>query len=147
MEICFTIEGRPRGKDRPRFRKIGKFVSTYNTKGTKDYEEKVEDSYNKFYKDNPFLEGALEADIKSYFAPPSSISKKKQSELLGKPYTKKPDSDNIGKIVLDPLNNLAFKDDSQVSDLIVRKAYSSRERTEVRIKELDNIIRPAIYYL
>ena len=33
---------------------------------------------------------------------------------------KRPDTDNIAKIVLDSLNGLAYKDDSAVVDLVVK---------------------------
>ena len=38
--------------------------------------------------------------------------------------TKKPDCDNIAKIILDSLNKIAYHDDSQVVDLHVNKRYA-----------------------
>ena len=35
----------------------------------------------------------------------------------------KPDADNISKIILDALNDLAYKDDKQISTLKVHKCY------------------------
>ncbi len=46
---------------------------------------------------------------------------------------KKPDLDNIAKIILDSLNQIAFKDDSQVTSLRVEKVYSERPCVEVRL--------------
>ena len=37
---------------------------------------------------------------------------------------RKPDADNVAKIVLDSLNGIAWVDDSKVSILTVRKQYS-----------------------
>ena len=37
--------------------------------------------------------------------------------------TKKPDADNIAKVVCDALNGLAYKDDAQVIDLTVHKRF------------------------
>ncbi|WXL80106.1 RusA family crossover junction endodeoxyribonuclease [Clostridium perfringens] len=37
---------------------------------------------------------------------------------------KKPDADNIGKIILDSLNGIAYKDDSQIIELSVIKSYT-----------------------
>ena len=45
--------------------------------------------------------------------------------------TKKPDCDNIAKIVLDALNGIAYYDDSQVVSLVVRKHYA--ETTHVKV--------------
>lgn len=46
---------------------------------------------------------------------------------------KKPDGDNILKIVCDALNGLAYKDDTQVSDMIIRKRYG-RDEGYIRVK-------------
>ena len=46
--------------------------------------------------------------------------------------TKKPDADNIGKVVLDALNGIAYEDDKQVIELRVSKQYSE-EREGLRI--------------
>ncbi len=50
--------------------------------------------------------------------------------------TKRPDWDNIGKIVSDALNELAYHDDSYIVDARVRKWYSDTPRVEVEITEL-----------
>ena len=49
--------------------------------------------------------------------------------------TKKPDIDNIAKVVLDALNKVAFKDDNLVSRISVEKLYSETPRIEVKISE------------
>ena len=50
--------------------------------------------------------------------------------------TKKPDADNIGKVVLDALNKVAFKDDNQVSSLFIEKRYSEdEEKIEIEVDE------------
>ena len=48
---------------------------------------------------------------------------------------KKPDGDNIIKIVTDALNKLAYHDDSQLVDISVSKFYSENARVEVLIQE------------
>ena len=49
--------------------------------------------------------------------------------------TKKPDLDNIAKAVLDSLNGIAYKDDSQIVSMVVSKKYSNRPRVEITLKE------------
>lgn len=49
--------------------------------------------------------------------------------------TKKPDFDNIGKVICDALNKIAYRDDSQIVDAQVRKFYSDRPRVVVTIME------------
>lgn len=66
---------------------------------------------------------------------PKSASKKKQAEMQSGEikHTKKPDLDNLVKFAKDCLNNLAWKDDSQVIRLVAEKHYSSEPGTWVRI--------------
>ena len=49
--------------------------------------------------------------------------------------TKKPDLDNIAKAILDSLNGIAYKDDSQIVSLLISKKYSDRPRVEIALKE------------
>lgn len=50
--------------------------------------------------------------------------------------TKKPDMDNVVKVIADSLNQVAYKDDTQIVDCQCRKFYSESPRVEVRIKEI-----------
>lgn len=50
--------------------------------------------------------------------------------------TKKPDWDNIGKIICDSLNGVAYRDDAQIVDSMVRKFYSETPRVVVSIREI-----------
>ena len=49
--------------------------------------------------------------------------------------TKKTDADNIIKIVLDAMNNFAFKDDTQVTKLEIEKKYDNTPRIYIKIEE------------
>ena len=49
--------------------------------------------------------------------------------------TKKPDIDNIAKIVLDAMNKFAFKDDTQITKLEVEKKYGNEEKIVIKIEE------------
>jgi len=48
---------------------------------------------------------------------------------------KKPDMDNVVKIIADSLNNIAYRDDTQIVDCQIRKFYSNQPRIEVTIAE------------
>ena len=93
--------------------------------------------YNEAAKGKMFPEGAmLDVRIIAYYEIPKSTSKKKRREMLEhriRP-TKKPDWDNIGKIVCDSLNLVAYHDDSAVVDAQVRKFYSETPKVDVLIK-------------
>ena len=132
--VQFTIAGEPKGKGRPRVTSYG----TYTPKQTVVYENLVKTMYSvqcgvfKFPDDSQ-----LDITVIAYYAIPKSVSKaKREAMLLGKIRpTKKPDWDNIGKIVADSLNQIAYKDDAQIVDAQVRKYYSDNPRVEVMIKE------------
>ena len=51
--------------------------------------------------------------------------------------TVKPDWDNLGKLVSDALNGIAYDDDKCIVDGCVRKYYSEDPRTEITIQEAE----------
>lgn len=53
------------------------------------------------------------------------------------PY-KKPDSDNIAKVVADALNGIAYDDDAQIADLTVIKRYTEDPCVKVTIEEISH---------
>lgn len=132
--IFLIIDGEPMGKQRPRVTKFG----THTPEKTVNYETLVKELFviNKLTK----LNGYIEANITAYFSIPKSTSKKKHQLMLDgilRP-TKKPDLDNIAKIVLDALNKLAYDDDSQVIKLIIDKFYSDNPRVCLALKEVNS---------
>ena len=137
--LKFVVPGEPRGKGRPRFRNLGKFVQTYTDKETVMYENLVKMSYVTEYGNTIYNNGEqLKVVIKSFQSIPKSESKKKRELMLSgklRP-TKKPDADNICKSVLDGLNKAAYLDDTQVVELVCEKYYSDSPRVEVEICQL-----------
>lgn len=129
----FVVLGRPKGKGRPRFARKGKFVTTYTPKETEEYEKKIRQVFREKYGNAKPLNGNVEMKIIACFAVPKGTSKKKAAELLDTPYPKKPDADNISKIVLDSLNAVAFEDDNAVVKLHVEKYYASTEYISIAI--------------
>lgn len=139
-EVEFSVPGKPRGKQRPRTVRRGKFTTTYTPKETVDYENLIRKQYKKKYKDI-ILNGPLEAKIVAIFPIPNSATKKERKKMLedNPPHIVKPDCDNIAKICLDALNNIAFKDDSSISDLSVKKTYGIDPKVNIKIKELSTV--------
>lgn len=133
--IKFEVLGKPIGKGRPRFARRGKYVGTYSPKKTVEYEKLVKEAYlsHNFKK---YETGALKLKIIAEYKPPTSVSKKKQKELIGKYRPIKPDIDNITKIIMDALNGLAYTDDNQITLLLVAKQYGEEDRVLI---ELDDI--------
>ena len=136
MRIEFTIPGEPCGKGRPRFTKSG---HTYTPEKTAVYENLVKLEYERRCGDNHFeADKALGMQIKAYFQIPKSVSIKKRAEMINGDIfpTKKPDADNILKIIADALNGIAYADDKQVVTAEVQKLYAENGYTEVAIWEV-----------
>lgn len=135
MTVKFTVLGEPRGKQRPRVTRKG---NTYTPAETVQYENLVRMEYRRQCGDYRFPDdAALDMRIMAYYAIPKSASKKKRQEMLEhriRPL-KKSDWDNVGKIIADSLNEIAYKDDIQIVDGQVRKFYSSEPRVVVTIQE------------
>lgn len=53
---------------------------------------------------------------------------------------KKPDIDNIAKVILDALNGIAYRDDTQVVSLSCQKQYAEEARVEVEIESMVGIL-------
>ena len=123
------------GKQRPKFKRAGSFVKTYTPEKTASYENFVKVCYLNKYKGQK-LDGEIIAEIIAYFSIPKSFSKKKRVQAIeGKIMpTKKPDTDNIAKTILDSLNGIAFEDDKQVVALLVKKLYGEEAKVVVSLK-------------
>ncbi len=135
--IYFRIPGKAVGKGRPRFTKNG---HTFTPDSTRDYEDLIRAMYRVKYKGKP-TEEPVSVTINVYTAPAKSLSKKKRAELQLKSPMKKPDLDNVAKIVLDALNKVAWVDDTQVVSLKVRRMWSNEEYVCVTIFTEDEVWR------
>lgn len=133
MDFKIEIPGKPLGKQRPKFGK----GFTYTPKKTVDYENYVKFIFQQKY-GQPNLTGQIKADIIVYFDVPQSASKTKKTEMLLNMIrpTKKPDCDNIAKIILDSLNGIAYADDKQIISLSVEKYYSDTPKVCLILKEV-----------
>lgn len=126
--IEFTIEGKPQGKQRPRFAR----GHTYTPKKTKEYEELVAWSAKEVC-DSPIAEPCT-IGVGAVFEVPKSYSKvKREACLRGEIVPKYPDVDNILKIVMDSCNGIAYLDDSQIYSACVNKEYGEKAHVHVII--------------
>lgn len=123
------------GKQRPRMNtRTGR---AYTPGKTKSYEYLVRQLFLDKYPNFKPIEGRINITIWACFEVPKSTSKKKELEMLSGQISpvKKPDWDNIGKIISDALNKFAFKDDAQIVDARVVKEYSKTPKVIVKISE------------
>ena len=130
-----VVEGTIRGKQRPRFNtKTGR---AFTSNQTINYENWIKQCY--IEQSNKLLQGAIRARIEIYYSVPKSYSKRKIEAIKdGIDYPmKKPDCDNVAKIVLDSLNKIAYDDDKQVVELTVIKRWTfDNERIEFEVEEI-----------
>lgn len=133
-QIIFTIKGEPRGKGRPRFTKNGR---VYTPTETIQYENLVALGYRNSAKGYKFT-SPVRVTIKAFQKPPKKSKKVVEAMLNGRVLpTKKPDLDNIAKIILDGLNKVAWDDDTQVVEMMVIKRYAEDPLVAVIIEEID----------
>lgn len=137
--ITFSIPGKPFGKQRPRVVRRGNFSTAYTPDETISYENLVKVMYQQAAKGKRFPDDAmLDIRIIAYYGIPKSVSKKKRREMLENKIrpAKKPDWDNIGKIICDALNDVAYRDDASVVYAQVEKFYSENPRVDVTINAI-----------
>ncbi len=132
------MQGKPKGKQRPRVCRINGRSITYTPKQTVDYENQIRSIYSKVSNFKFERHVPLEVAILALFIPPKSVSQKVRALMLNGeiPPTKRPDADNIIKVVLDALNGVAFHDDGQVCKIYCEKIYAETPEIRVLIKNI-----------
>lgn len=138
MKLKFKIDGKPFG-----WQRAGNNHRTkvhYTQKETRQHEQLVKWAYRKycgnyhFPKDTP-----IEIVVYAFYAIPKNTSKAKRAKMIAgeiRPIIK-PDWDNIGKLVSDALNGIAYDDDKQVVDGTTRKFYSDHPRTVIFLQKAE----------
>jgi len=137
--VKLTIYGEPIPQGRPRFTRTG---HAYDPQRSQNYKQLVRFWVTQHLKKidgwKPY-ENALCVDLTFYLGIPSSWSQKKRIQAIQgeiRP-TKKPDTDNLCKSVLDSCNGLLWVDDSIITDLSARKRYTGDlARVEIEITEV-----------
>ena len=132
--IAFSVEGKPRGKQRHR---TGFGGRTYTPKQTVAAERAIAWAYKAAALSRPLMTGTVVLKVEAIFEVPKSWPKKLRADALAGlvPYSSKPDKDNIEKLVLDALNGVAWVDDSQVQP-DTRRRYGEPARLEVYLVEV-----------
>ena len=132
--ITFTIHGKPFGKQRHRVGSFGGKARAFNTRANETFEAVVRDVALPHF--SAPMQGPVRLEIFATFAPADSWSKKKRAEHLHRPHTQKPDLDNIAKGIKDGLNRIAWADDSQVAEMVVRKIWGLHAQTVVTVQPM-----------
>lgn len=130
--LFFTVPGEPVGKGRPRMTRAG---HAFTPEKTASYENLVKLCFQKAYPTWSPTPDEVGVEIYAYYQIPKSASKKKQREMIDgviRP-TKKPDIDNVAKIINDALNGIAWADDTQIVTEGIKKLYSDKPKVAVTI--------------
>lgn len=131
--LRFEVPGPVRGKGRPRFVRATGHV--YTPAETENYEAWIKANAKAAMKPGDMLVGPVGIYLDVAFEIPSSWSKKKRARaMIGElSPVKKPDIDNIVKIVTDALNGMAYFDDKQICNCTVVKHYAPEPRLLVEV--------------
>lgn len=137
--VCFTVPGEPTGKGRPKFDTRGKYPRAITPRKTETYESYVRAAYAQQCNNYFFPRESALAFVAIAYKPIPKSASKRRVELMRLNRImpgKKPDWDNVGKIVCDALNGVAFHDDAQIVDGRTIKRYADVPRVEVVIVEV-----------
>jgi Holliday junction resolvase RusA-like endonuclease len=135
--VSFAVPGAPRGKGRPRTAVIHGRAQIYTDAKTRSEEGAIRSiaaGAMAAAGKQPF-DGAVVLRLCAYRPIPSGFSQRKREaaergEIV--PITK-PDADNYLKMV-DALNGIIWRDDSQVVTAVIHKRYSDRPRLVVDVR-------------
>lgn len=159
--IVFTVAGLPKGKGRPRGRivwpagipkleikgrkwkliwpsKKQPFIQFYTPADTTALEKEIAWKAKAAMKGKAPIDGPVKVSI--FFGLPiaPSLPKYRQKAIRDglEACLKKPDEDNVGKLIKDALNKVVYKDDSMIVRSTVIKDFTDTPRISVRVTEL-----------
>jgi Holliday junction resolvase RusA-like endonuclease len=102
---------------------------------TMNYETLIRQLFAVKYPGFEPLEGPLMLTIEAFLGIPKSASKKKRAAMADGEIIpeKRPDFDNLAKTAADALEGVAFRNDSQIAEAVIRKRYSQVPRMRIEI--------------
>ena len=136
----FSVPGEPTGKGRPRVVNVGNRSMAFTPHKTVSYENLVKLEYQAQSEGHTFADKQVRMNIRAYYGVPKSDSRNKRTAKLAgmiRP-TKKPDIDNVYKIIADALNGIAYNDDSQIVSANIEKLYAETPRVDITIEEVQH---------
>lgn len=145
MSLSIYIPGEACAQGRPRFAVIknkttGKSRAVaFDPKESKNYKSLVKMAAQEAIDEQgwKYTELPLVLTICVWKSIPKSKSKKfREAAIAGYEFPAvKPDVDNVAKTIMDALSKVAYKDDSQIVDLVIKKRYTEDEpHVNVRIE-------------
>jgi len=114
--ISFTVYGNPVAQGRPRAFKMGNRIGMYDPKNSREWKQTVKLMAMQ-YRPDGLIEGPVHINLDFFLLRPKSLPKKVQDHI------KKPDIENLAKAVIDGLEGIFFKNDSQITVAVMSKNY------------------------
>lgn len=144
MRLSFTVPGEPVAKGRPRAAVVSGKARMYTPAKTQGYEAQVKWFATQAMKSVDsamsmvLAKHPVSLTVRAVFGIPKSWTKRRIAACLETPEfcVKRPDSDNVIKIIGDALNGIVWVDDSQVARIAFEKVYGSRPCVEVTVETL-----------
>jgi Holliday junction resolvase RusA-like endonuclease len=127
MTVSFFVPGEPFALSRHRYTIVKGKIHNYDAPKNAEYKALVAMMAAKEMCGMAPMEASVAVEITVHKSVPQSWSKKRQTQALSgeiRP-TGRPDIDNYIKAVFDGINQIVFKDDSQVTHVTARKMYST----------------------
>lgn len=127
QQVIFSVPGKPQGKARAKTYHNHGVTRTVTPEKTVLYENFIKECFLRESNGVFFDKGTpVYLIVEIRYAPPKSTSKKRYTGMMeGKEYpTKKPDADNVLKVICDALNGVAYYDDAQIIYIACGKKYA-----------------------
>lgn len=142
--FTITIPGEPVSQGRPRFARQGNYVKAYDPKKSRQGKEAV-----RFFVADKMerevwlhLEGPLHMRVQFGIKLPTS-QERKRTPVPRKWRTKKPDLDNLVKLIKDACSGIVYLDDNQIVKVSAEKiqcAQGEKPFTKIQFTEMDELV-------
>ena len=126
------IPGKPIGKARPRFSKVGSFVKVYSAQAKE--EKAIIKEFKTQWRLRPLECPVIVSMV--FCMPITKASKKTVADMLSGvlKHTKKPDCSNLIKMYEDCANGIIWQDDKQIFEIEATKAFAKEPQTIIRVE-------------
>ena len=143
-KVKFTIPGEPVAQGRPRFSTHGGFARAYDPKKSRDGKSVVRLCARDAVEESKLIEplsGPLVMKVQFGIPLPKSAYRKR-TPVARSWRTKKPDLDNLLKLVKDACSGIIYLDDNQISRIVAEKITCGQDEapyTKVLFAELEDL--------
>ena len=137
LPLTFTVSGEPKSQPRVKAMRCGGFIRIYTPKTADEWKGLVASAARPFLPAEP-IRGPLRLSLAFRFKRPASHLTSKGALTKSAPtaHISKPDTDNLGKAIMDTLTDVGlWKDDCQVVDLRATKTYDADEGVTINLEQ------------